>query len=139
MSKLGLVQSNDFSRVVLRKDKSILIVIGKPDVFVLGDTYVVFGAGKVEDLSQSQNASLAESITQQAAAAQAAAGPSSAAAPSSAAGGAAETGPVDETGIEAKDIELVMAQAKCSRPKAVRALKNNNSDIVNAIMELTVS
>jgi len=41
---------------------------------------------------------------------------------------------VDEAGIEAKDIELVMSQASVSRAKAVRALKNNQNDIVNAIM-----
>jgi len=41
---------------------------------------------------------------------------------------------VDENGIEAKDIELVMSQASVSRAKAVRALKNNQNDIVNAIM-----
>lgn len=33
-----------------------------------------------------------------------------------------------------KDIELVMSQANVSRAKAVRALKNNSNDIVNAIM-----
>lgn len=41
---------------------------------------------------------------------------------------------VDEAGVEVKDIELVMSQANVSRAKAVRALKNNNNDIVNAIM-----
>ena len=45
---------------------------------------------------------------------------------------------VDETGVEAKDIELVMSQANVSRGKAVKALKNNDNDIVNAIMELTM-
>ena len=45
---------------------------------------------------------------------------------------------VDETGVEAKDIELVMTQANVSRGKAVKALKNNGNDIVNAIMELTM-
>ena len=41
---------------------------------------------------------------------------------------------VDETGVEAKDIELVVNQAGTTRAKAVKALKNNNNDIVNAIM-----
>jgi len=41
---------------------------------------------------------------------------------------------VDESRVEAKDIELVMSQAGVSRTKAVRALKNNQNDIVNAIM-----
>lgn len=41
---------------------------------------------------------------------------------------------MDEGGLEQRDIELVMAQANVSRAKAVRALKHNNNDIVNAIM-----
>merc|ERR1712043_60472 len=45
---------------------------------------------------------------------------------------------VDATGVEAKDIELVMSQANVSRSKAIKALKNNTNDIVNAIMELTM-
>lgn len=34
---------------------------------------------------------------------------------------------VDETGLEAKDIELVMAQASVSKKKAVKALKENDN------------
>ena len=45
---------------------------------------------------------------------------------------------VDETGVEPKDVELVMSQAGVSRSKAVKALKTNDGDIVNAIMELTM-
>merc|ERR1719323_2040527 len=45
---------------------------------------------------------------------------------------------VDTSGVEEKDIELVMSQANVSRGKAVKALKNNANDIVNAIMELTM-
>ena len=41
---------------------------------------------------------------------------------------------VDETEVDEKDVEIVMTQANVSRAKAVRALKNNQSDIVNAIM-----
>jgi nascent polypeptide-associated complex subunit alpha len=36
--------------------------------------------------------------------------------------------------VEDKDIDLVMTQANVSRSKAVKALKNNANDIVNAIM-----
>ena len=43
----------------------------------------------------------------------------------------------DEEGVEAKDIELVMSQAGCTRAKAVKALKENDLDLVNAIMSLT--
>lgn len=45
---------------------------------------------------------------------------------------------VDETGVEVKGLESVTSQANVSRTKAVRALKNNSNDIVNAIMELTM-
>jgi len=44
---------------------------------------------------------------------------------------------VDDEGVESKDIELVMSQAGCSKAKAVKALKENDNDLVNAIMSLT--
>lgn len=40
--------------------------------------------------------------------------------------------------IKQEDIELVASQADCSYEDAVRGLMNNNLDIVNAIMELTM-
>ena len=43
---------------------------------------------------------------------------------------------VDEEGVEEKSVELVMQQASVGRKKAVKALKNNSNDIVNAIMEV---
>lgn len=45
---------------------------------------------------------------------------------------------VDDTGLESKDIELVMAQASVSRKKAIKALKENDNDIVNSIMALSI-
>ena len=40
--------------------------------------------------------------------------------------------------MEEKDIELVMSQANVSRAKAIRALKDSDNDLVNAIMSLTM-
>lgn len=45
---------------------------------------------------------------------------------------------VDDSGLEAKDIELVMQQASVSRNKAIKALKENDNDIVNSIMALSI-
>ena len=45
---------------------------------------------------------------------------------------------VDEAGLEAKDIDLVMAQANVSRKKAVKALRENDNDIVTSIMALSI-
>jgi nascent polypeptide-associated complex subunit alpha len=44
----------------------------------------------------------------------------------------------DTTGMEEKDIELVMTQASVSRKKAIKALKENDNDIVNSIMALSI-
>ena len=45
---------------------------------------------------------------------------------------------LDETGIGPTDIALVRSQAKCSREDAIKALKNNDNDIVSAIVEVTM-
>jgi len=41
---------------------------------------------------------------------------------------------LDAEGVEPNDIDLVMSQAGVSRSKAVKALRENKNDIVNAIM-----
>ncbi|NXG38100.1 NACAD protein, partial [Dromaius novaehollandiae] len=157
MSKLGLRQIHGVTRITIRKSKNILFVITKPDVFKspASDIYIVFGEAKVrqgrglgrgvahgdqqvtlpspqiEDLSQQVHKAAAEKFK----------------VPMEHSPLITETAPtltikeeseeeeeVDETGLEVRDIELVMAQANVSRPKAVRALRHNNNDIVNAIM-----
>ncbi|KAI4570543.1 hypothetical protein MJT46_006060 [Ovis ammon polii x Ovis aries] len=143
MSKLGLRQIQGVTRITIQKSKNILFVIAKPDVFKspASDTYVVFGEAKIEDLSQQVHRAAAEKFKV----------PSepSALVPESAPGPRVrpeceeeeeeeEEEEVDEAGLELRDIELVMAQANVSRAKAVRALRDNQSDIVNAIMELTM-
>ncbi|XP_049570587.1 NAC-alpha domain-containing protein 1 isoform X5 [Orcinus orca] len=142
MSKLGLRQIQGVTRITIQKSKNILFVIAKPDVFKspASDTYVVFGEAKIEDLSQQVHRAAAEKFKV----------PSepSALVPESAPGPRVrpeckeeeedDDEEVDETGLELRDIELVMAQANVSRAKAVRALRDNQSDIVNAIMELTM-
>jgi nascent polypeptide-associated complex subunit alpha len=45
---------------------------------------------------------------------------------------------IDAEGLEDKDIELVMTQASVSRKKAIKALKENDNDIVNSIMALSI-
>ncbi|KAI8482993.1 hypothetical protein Bbelb_392930 [Branchiostoma belcheri] len=126
MSKLGLKQFTGVSRVTIRKSKNILFVITKPDVYKspASDTYIVFGEAKIEDLSQQAQMAAAEKFK----------APEMSTVPEP----GKITTAVDDSGVEPKDIELVMSQANISRAKAVKALKNNNNDIVNAIMELTM-
>ena len=50
----------------------------------------------------------------------------------------AEEEDVDMTNVDAKHVELVVEHARCSKAEAVKALKNNENDIVNAIIDLTM-
>lgn len=142
MSKLGLKQVTGVSRVTIRKSKNILFVVAKPDVYKNpnSDTYIVFGEAKIEDMSQQAQMEAAQKFK-------------AAEAPQPGEMGAQGTTnnpapipeedgddgeDVDDAGVEEKDIELVMSQANVSRVKAVKALKSNNNDIVNAIMHLTM-
>merc|ERR1711956_190158 len=134
MSKLGLKQVQGVSRVTIRKSKNILFVISRPDVYKnpASDTYIVFGEAKIEDLSQQAQMEAAQKFM-------------NAEVPQAAEAAAAGPAPiieededdedVDAAGVEEKDVDLVMSQANVSRGKAVKALKNNANDIVNAIME----
>jgi len=144
MSKLGLKQVTGVSRVTIRKSKNILFVINKPDVYKnpASDTYIVFGEAKIEDLSQQAQIDAAKKFN-------AAEAPQPSEMGAQGTTGAVPGGQpaipeddedeeIDEEGVEGNDIDLVMSQANVSRSKAVKALKNNSNDVVNAIMELTM-
>ena len=131
MLKLGMKAVPGILRVTVKKSKNVLFAINKPDVFKSSnaETYVIFGEAKSEDQTGASQAAAAKQFRQEAAATPAMP------AMEEAAGEADEA--VDETGLDPKDIELVMSQAGCSRPKAVQALKDNDGDLVNSIMSLT--
>jgi nascent polypeptide-associated complex subunit alpha len=142
LSKLGLKKVEGVYRVTMKKSRQYLFGFNKPEVFRLpgSDTYVIFGQASIEDLSAQQAAAAADSFKQASAASSFAGARTTgvaAATPEPEVEPEAEEA-VDETGLEAKDIELVISQANVSRSKAVTALRNNDGDIVNAIMELTM-
>ncbi|KAK5606948.1 hypothetical protein CRENBAI_012421 [Crenichthys baileyi] len=137
MSKLGLKPVHGVTRITIRKSKSILFVISRPDVFKspMSDIYIVFGEAKIEDLSQQAHKAAAEKF-------KVPVSPSPLAPPAPPSltikeESEEEEEEVDDAGLEQRDIELVMAQANVSRAKAIRALKHNKNDIVNAIMVRT--
>merc|ERR1712221_26976 len=140
MSKLGLKQVTGVSRVTIRKSKNILFVINKPDVYKnpASDTYIVFGEAKIEDLTQQAQMEAAQKFKAAEVPQPTEMGASGTTGPAAIAEEDEDDGDVDAEGVEDKDIELVMSQANVSRSKAVKALKNNANDIVNAIMELTM-
>ncbi|SCU82794.1 LAMI_0C00936g1_1 [Lachancea mirantina] len=160
IGKLGLKQIPGIARVTFRKKNNQIYAIEKPEVYrTAGGNFVVFGEPKVDDFTQrlakaQQEAQLAGPGLQTTGAAEAlgknpvetiSKDPQSiqadmvAAAEQSAGKEAVEetSGPVDESGLSGEDIELVMQQANVSRDKAAKALRDHNSDIVNAIMSLS--
>lgn len=150
MSKLGLKAVSGINRVTMRKSKNIIFVISKPDVYKSpsSDTYIVFGEAKVEDLAHQAQMAAADKFKMSQGGTGGAAGLNLADAASLAAQAIKKPATiaeeedddeeVDATGIEEKDIEIVVTQSNVSRKRAIKALKNNNNDIINAIMELTM-
>ncbi|KAJ4893453.1 Nascent polypeptide-associated complex subunit alpha-like protein 1 [Raphanus sativus] len=136
MLKLGMKPITGVSRVTVKKSKNIMFVISKPDVFKspASDTYVIFGEAKIEDLSSQLQSQAAEQFKAPDISNVVSQGESSS---SAAAVVQDDDEEIDEEGVDSKDIELVMTQAGVPRPRAVKALKAADGDIVSAIMELT--
>lgn len=161
MSKLGLRTIPGVLRVTVKKSKNVLFVIHKPDVYKspTAETYVIFGEAKSDDTSAVSQAAAAKQFQQQQASMmQSTAGMTNSADSLSdnampsldalsaalnqtsvdgAASDAAGADALDETGINPGDIDMVMSQAGCSRNAAIKALKDNGNDLVNAIMSLS--
>lgn len=105
--------------------------------------YSVFGEAKIEDLNASAQAAAAQQLAQ---AEHDHSGHDHGEPSKAVEGGEAKKEEeeeddgeeVDAEGIEDKDIELVMTQANVSRNKAIKALKENDNDIVNSIMALSI-
>ncbi|KAJ5325223.1 hypothetical protein MYU51_020941 [Penicillium brevicompactum] len=150
IGKLGLKLVPGITRVTLRRPKNVLFVVNQPEVYRSPNSncWIIFGEAKIEDLNSQAQASAA----QQLAASEAAgdhAGHNHSEEEILGKGKAPEEDKkeeeeeddgeeVDESGLESKDIELVMAQATVSRKKAVKALRENDNDIVNSIMALSI-
>lgn len=130
VAKMGMKEVNDIVRVTVKRSKTVLFVISKPSVFRSpgSDTYIVFGEAKIEDLSAQAQAAAAQQFSG------AAPEVSLQSSPGIAKIEEEPEGDIDETGVQQSDIDIVMDQAKCSRAKAVAALKANNNDVVEAIM-----
>lgn len=51
----------------------------------------------------------------------------------------AEAGEQAAEGLQQSDIDVVMSQAKCSRDRAIKALREQNGEIVNACVPLKIA
>merc|ERR1712188_29123 len=130
MQKLGMKPVPGIIRVTVKKSKNILFVIKEPDVFKTNSdsakapaTYIVFGKAEIEDLSAQATSAAVEQFKAPGAGLDAAGGD--------------DDGDEDAGGLDDNDIELVVKQAGVSKAKAIKALKQNDNDVVNAIMALS--
>ncbi|KAF2116945.1 hypothetical protein BDV96DRAFT_598773 [Lophiotrema nucula] len=146
ISKLGLKHVEGITRVTLRRPKNILFVINQPDVYKSpsSNTWIIFGEAKIEDLNSQAQASAAQQLASAEAQAHDHSGHDHdhdhpAVEEKKEEEEEDDGEEVDDSGLEAKDIELVMQQASVSRKKAVKALKENDNDIVNSIMALSAA
>jgi len=136
LAKFGLKQVSKIERVTFRRGRSIF-AIPSPIVYktALG-SYVVFGDMHVEDSNLQSQMNASERLAAE----------------------AEEEGEEEEeeeysedhedqeeeenscdmSGVDKKDVDIVVGQTGVSVEKAVEALKKNDNDIVNTIMELTM-
>merc|ERR1712072_850147 len=138
MQKLGMKPVPGIVRVTVKKSKNILFVIKEPDVFKTNDsnpkgpqTFIVFGKAEIEDLSQQATNAAVEQFKPPAA------GDVSKVTETVEEVDGDEDGDEDAADLDENDIELVVKQAGVSRAKAIKALKLNEKDVVNAIMALS--
>jgi len=149
ISKLGLKPVFGIERVTVKKAQDILFVIAKPDIYKTqgSDTYVIFGEAKIENLSNSQLASKVKEVIEnhEGAGAEITEEKLNETAPvvqevqpqKPKIEEITTDEPLDESGLDPADIDILVGQSNVSRARAVKALKETNGDIVNAIMKLT--
>merc|ERR1712078_11091 len=136
MAKLGMKPVAGIIRVTVKKSKNILFVIKEPDVFKTSSdnpksaqTYVVFGKAEIEDLSAQATSAAVEQFKNPGAVLEVGGDD----APKADIADGDDDGDEDPGDLDENDIELVVKQAGVSKAKAIKALKSNDNDVVNAI------
>merc|ERR1712046_429828 len=139
MQKLGMKPVQGIIRVTVKKSKNILFVIKSPDVFKTSSdnpkspaTYIVMGKAEIEDLSAQATSAAVEQFKAPGAGLEVEND-----APKAEIADADDDGDEDTADLDENDIELVVKQAGVSKSKAIKALKQNDNDVVNAIMALS--
>lgn len=150
IKKFGLKQLKGISRVTFKQRGNLIYAIDEPDVYKsVGGTYVVFGEAKVDDLNariaEAQAAQQNAPSEQGASAEQEDKSPEAITAdlekaslnPPKENNEPEDEEEVSEEGLDPQDISIIVEQTQVSRAKAAAALRRNNNDMVNAIMEFS--
>ena len=135
LSKVGMKDVAGITRVTIKKKDGIVFVINNPTVMRSGEdgqSFAVFGEITIDDPVNRMNMAKAQEMQ---AAAAAKAGAAKASEPKAAAAGDDEN--VDAEGVSEESIGMVIDHVHCTRAEAIKALKENNNDMVSAVMSLT--
>jgi nascent polypeptide-associated complex subunit alpha len=134
LSKLGMTKMDGVNRVTIRQKDNYILIVKDPEVYSspqTENTFIIFGELTFEDAEKklardemdklkTEGERLKPEVTQKPTTVEV----------------IDENEPVSEEGLDPTLIDTVMAEAKCSRQRAVKALRQTDGDIVNAILQL---
>jgi len=133
------------TRVTIKKTDEVIFAISNPEVLKSAtndNCYVVFGNMTYEDPSMAKASSEAKQYakpeeTKKDEAKKEEEKPQTAPAAEVKKEEVKDEAPESEEGITPMNIQMVVAQVKCTRNQAIRALRDTKDDMVNAILKLT--
>ena len=140
LTKLGMKPFAGITRVTIKQRNGTVFIIDDPEVIrdgTNGTQFVAFGELKFDDPNKRLQAAEAQKMAAaQAQAAMASAGAAAGGAkPAGAAEAAKDDGPAeDEAGLTPNHINMVMEHTSCTRNEAIKALRESNDDMINAVM-----
>ena len=142
LTKLGMKAFGGITRVTIKKRDGFIFMINDPEVLISSDNgnqFVCFGELKYDDpnqrLQQAEAAKMA--AAHQAAHAAGTAHTHDAPVEDAKKPPASDEPAESEEGITANHINMVMEHTNCTRNEAIRALKESNDDMINAVMKLS--
>jgi nascent polypeptide-associated complex subunit alpha len=134
LGKLGMTKMDGVNRVTIRQKDNYILIVKDPEVYSSSqaeNTFIIFGELTFDDAEKklareeidklkAEGEKLKPEVTQKPTKVEV----------------IDENEPVSEEGLDPTLIETVMTEAKVSRQRAVKALRQSDGDIVNAILQL---
>ena len=136
LGKLGMTKVEGVNRVTMRQKDNYILIVKDPEVYTsqqTENTFIIFGELTIEDPDRK----LAKEEIEKMRAEGEKIAPETIAEKKEAVEVVDESEEVSEEGMDAASIETVMTEGNVPRPRAVRALKAANGDVVQAILNLS--
>ncbi|ESL09698.1 nascent polypeptide associated complex subunit [Trypanosoma rangeli SC58] len=144
MAKMGLKPEPNVVKVHICKHGALSFLVNQPELYRFPgtNTFLIFGEAQIGETGMETQEAAARAVSGVVPATESRVEEVTAAADALETPGPASTtegaDAEDAGNLDEKEINVVMRQGNTNRAGAIRALKNNNGDIVNAILELTM-